>query len=154
MLADARVVEHYHSYKHLNDPMLVREQAQRDFWSHFETSRRDAGLEIWAAYGIDSGTELVGWSGFLQTSWSDRHGGPELQYMIAGDAHGRGYATELARAVLEHGRREMGLRKVIAVVDIPNVGSLRVLEKLGFTRVGQIEAYGSTDMYLYQRTLS
>ena len=42
---------------------------------------------------------------------------------------------------------------VIATVDIPNVGSIKVLEKLGFVRTGKIHAYGSDDMYLYELSL-
>ena len=42
---------------------------------------------------------------------------------------------------------------IIATVDIPNTGSIRVLEKLGFRREGQIEAYGSFEMYLYRLPL-
>jgi RimJ/RimL family protein N-acetyltransferase len=35
----------------------------------------------------------------------------------------------------------------------PNVGSIRVLEKLGFRREMQFEAYGSPEMYLHSREL-
>ncbi len=41
--------------------------------------------------------------------------------------------------------------KVIATVDIPDIGSIRVLEKLNFDFQGQIEAYGSDNMYLYTK---
>ena len=59
------------------------------------------------------------------------------------------YATELAGEVLRHAHDVLELNRVIATVDIPNVGSIRVLEKLGFQLEGQIEAYGSDQMYLY-----
>jgi len=73
--------------------------------------------------------------------------------MIAGDAHGLGFATELAVRVLQHAKDEIGLESVIATVDIPNTGSIRVLEKLGFEFSGQIESYGSDQMYLYRKSL-
>jgi RimJ/RimL family protein N-acetyltransferase len=63
--------------------------------------------------------------------------------------HGKGYATELAGEVLQHAVDALGLDYVIATVDIPNVASIRVLEKLGFRPEGQITAYGSDQMYLY-----
>ena len=73
--------------------------------------------------------------------------------MIAGDYHGKGLATELAHAVLQHAADEKITESVIATVDIPNRGSVRVLEKLGFELEGQIHAYGSDDMHLYRNTL-
>lgn len=154
MLTDPRVTEFYFSYKDVDDLETIRQQASKDFRDHFEDSRNNHGLEIWAAYENDNTDRFVGWSGLLHTSLSEKYGGPELQYMIAGDAHGRGYATEIAAEVLRHAGEELNLKSVIATVDIPNTGSIRVLEKLGFEHEGQIEAYGSTDMYLFRRSLS
>jgi ribosomal-protein-alanine N-acetyltransferase len=45
----------------------------------------------------------------------------------------RGYAVESASAVRDHARDEIGLRRLVAIVDPVNNGSIRVLEKLGFT---------------------
>ena len=154
MLTDARVTEFYYSYKDVDDVETIRKHARKDFWDHFQDSRDNHGLEIWAAYENGKTDRFVGWSGLLHTSLSEEYGGPELQYMIAGDAHGRGYATEIAAEVLHHADEELDLNSVIATVDIPNKGSIRVLEKLGFEHEGQVDAYGSTDMYLYRKTLN
>jgi RimJ/RimL family protein N-acetyltransferase len=67
--------------------------------------------------------------------------------MISGDTFGQGFATEAAAAVLKQASPDLN---IIATVDIPNVGSIRVLEKLGFECEGQIHAYGSSEMYLYK----
>jgi len=154
MLTDARVTEFYYSYRDIDDLETIRQQARKDFLDHFQNSRENHGLEIWAAYENDNTNRFVGWSGLLHTSLSEKYGGPELQYMIASDAHGRGYATELAEEVLRHASQELKLKSAIATVDIPNSGSIRVLEKLGFDYEGQIEAYGSTEMFLYRRTIN
>ena len=45
----------------------------------------------------------------------------------------RGYAFESAAAVREHARNDVGLQRLVAIVDPVNAGSIRVLEKLGFT---------------------
>lgn len=153
MLTDSRVIEFYYSYRDVDDLGTIREQAARDFLDHFEDSRKNHGLEIWAAYDEETDGNFIGWSGLLHTPLSEKYGGPELQYMIAGDAHGNGYATELAEATLSHAANELNLCSVIATVDIPNQGSIRVLEKLGFSHEGQIEAYGSSEMYLYRKSL-
>lgn len=44
---------------------------------------------------------------------------------------GRGYATEAARASLEHGWRDLGLRRIVAITTPSNRRSIRVLEKVG-----------------------
>ncbi len=148
LLTDPRVVEHYHSFKKLTDIGQIRKLAVKEFWDHFEESRRETGLIIWAAYDAES--QFVGWAGLIQTDLTDRFDGPELQYMLKGDQHGMGLATELATGVLQHAASAYSLGSIIATVDIPNKGSIRVLEKLGFRFEGQIEAYGSTEMFLYR----
>ena len=43
----------------------------------------------------------------------------------------RGFATEAARASMEHGRRELGVDRIVAIASPENEGSFRVLEKVG-----------------------
>lgn len=69
-----------------------------------------------------------------------------------GDAHRKGYATEIASAAMSFAEHDLDLPAVIATVDIPNTGSVKVIEKLGFDFESQISAYGSDDMYLYRKT--
>ena len=152
MLTDPKVVEHYHDYLGLFDLQQIRVRAEKDFWEHFEESRASTGLEIWSIFeGLDKPTadSFIGWAGLLHSSLSDEHGGPELQYMISSRAFGKGFATEASRAVMEDACERQLTPMAIATVDIPNKGSIRVLEKLNFEFVGQIDAYGSPDMYLY-----
>jgi len=150
MLTDPRVVEFYYSYRELDDLDAVREKATSDFWDEIETARLEHGLPVWAAYELADDANLVGWCGLLHGEISEKYGAPELQYMIAGDSHGKGLATELARAAVQNALGEGVTEAIIATVDIPNQGSIRILEKLGFDLVGQIHAYGSDDMYLYR----
>lgn len=43
----------------------------------------------------------------------------------------KGYAVEAARAVKEYAKDTIGLKRLVAIVDPANEGSIRVLEKLG-----------------------
>lgn len=45
----------------------------------------------------------------------------------------RGYALESARAVMNHAKEALGLKRVVAIVDPNNAASIRVLEKIGMT---------------------
>ena len=150
MLTDPRVVEFYYSYRDLDDIEAIRRKAQSDFWDEFEDARRNHGLPVWTAYEQADPEKLAGWCGLLHGELSEKYAEPELQYLIAGDSHGRGLATELAHAVVQNAFTENVAETIVATVDIPNTGSINVLEKLGFVQVGQVHAYGSDDMYLYR----
>jgi RimJ/RimL family protein N-acetyltransferase len=63
---------------------------------------------------------------------------PELAYELLRAAHGCGYATEAARAVVTW-VGEAGYGRLWATVRDWNVASRRVLEKLGFRETGAVE---------------
>jgi RimJ/RimL family protein N-acetyltransferase len=66
----------------------------------------------------------------------------ELGYTLARSAWGRGYATELGRALVAHAFEVLGASRVVAQVEPGNAGSRRVLEKLGMTEREMRTAYG------------
>src|ERR671932_56496 len=66
----------------------------------------------------------------------------ELGYTLARSAWGRGYATELGRALLEYAFTRLDAPRVVAQVEPENTASRRVLEKLGMTERGRRTAYG------------
>ena len=45
----------------------------------------------------------------------------------------RGYALEAAAAVMQYGRNVLGLKRIVAIVDPDNGGSIRLLQKIGLT---------------------
>jgi [ribosomal protein S5]-alanine N-acetyltransferase len=55
----------------------------------------------------------------------------ELGWWIWKEYWGCGYATEAGAAFIRHARELMGLKRLVAVVDPPNIASCRVAEKLG-----------------------
>ncbi|HEY1914585.1 MAG TPA: GNAT family N-acetyltransferase [Streptosporangiaceae bacterium] len=63
---------------------------------------------------------------------------PELAYELLRAAHGCGYATEAARAVVTW-VSEAGYGRLWASVWDWNVASRKVLEKLGFRETGEVE---------------
>jgi RimJ/RimL family protein N-acetyltransferase len=63
-------------------------------------------------------------------------GEPELGYWIGVPYWGRGYATEAARAVLDHGFGALGCERLTSRARVSNPASRRVLEKCGFQWTG------------------
>ena len=82
--------------------------------------------------------DLIGYAG-LAEGGSETEGEPELAYELLRRTWGQGYATEAARAVLERARSGAHERVWATVWDW-NTGSLRVLEKLGFTEVRRVQS--------------
>ena len=61
----------------------------------------------------------------------------EIGYWVDKAVQGRGVATEAARALLAWGEAEFGVTRFVAGHFQDNPASGRVLEKLGFERVGE-----------------
>lgn len=57
-----------------------------------------------------------------------------LAYVLAHDYWGKGYMTEAAKAVINFLFNDVNYRKIIAGCDSKNIGSARVLEKIGMKR--------------------
>lgn len=64
----------------------------------------------------------------------------ELGYLLGRAYWGRGYATEVVRALLDHAR-SLGLRQLDAYSFVDNPASARVLEKAAFAHLGVIERF-------------
>lgn len=78
--------------------------------------------------------------------------GVEVGYMVVATHHGRGIATEIAAALLEHGHRTLGLAELIATVDEDNLASRRVLEKVGMVPLRR-EADGDGAWWVYSHRI-
>lgn len=93
---------------------------------------RRPGLGVWAIELKNSG-ELVGAGGL--TFNKDREN-IELGYRFLTDHWNKGYATEVAKALLRYAFQKLKLTKVIASSHIENIGSRKVLEKVGMKQIG------------------
>ena len=77
----------------------------------------------------------------------------ELVYGLRDEETGRGFATELARALVEFGRTSLHLAEILASTDAANLRSRRVLAKLRFAVERQTVAAGR-DTCFYRLELS
>ena len=117
------------------DPDMVRYVTDGVPWTD---ERIDAFLDRQAGYYEQNGLafgaledrvtgEVIGLCGVQPLD----NGEFELGWWIWKTHWGRGFATEAARAVVEHARSAMALDRLVAVIDPPNAASIRVAEKLG-----------------------
>ncbi|WP_447911859.1 GNAT family N-acetyltransferase [Microbacterium phyllosphaerae] len=132
--SDPRVWTHYPSLRH-TDPAQTVEMMHR-----WERSWTEAGLGSWVVRRRDT-DEVIGNGGCTLLGaevWN-------IGYRIAGDHHGSGYATELARAGVEAARTTAPERPVIAYLVEHNHASARVAEKLGLELVHRAADAGNPD---------
>jgi RimJ/RimL family protein N-acetyltransferase len=64
----------------------------------------------------------------------------ELGYILARERWGQGVMTEALQSVIAHAFGALSLRRLEADADPRNVGSLRLLTRLGFVREGTLRA--------------
>lgn len=60
---------------------------------------------------------------------------PDLGFALLPEFAGKGHAYEAARAILDYGRAQLGIARVLAISLPHNLRSIRLLERLGFTYV-------------------
>jgi [ribosomal protein S5]-alanine N-acetyltransferase len=72
-----------------------------------------------------------------------------LGYTLARGYWGRGLATEAARAFVDFGFDELRLRRIVAMVEVGNGASVRILEKLGFA-LWQLETIHRRSFYHFE----
>jgi len=72
----------------------------------------------------------------------------EIAFNVARQYWNQGYATEAAREVVAFGLAHWELDRIIGTCMLPNIGSARVLEKIGMTYQGNVHKYNH-EMRLY-----
>lgn len=92
------------------------------------------GYTLWAACLRETG-ELMGFIGLNYTDW-ESHFTPavEVGCGLGSQYCGKGFATEVAKASLEYGFKQCGLKEIVSFTVPANVRSIRVIEKIGLKR--------------------
>ena len=98
---------------------------------------RDYGCCVGAVVSKQTG-EVMGVGGIQPQDKSKLY---EFAWWIWKDYWNRGFATEMAKAMVRHAFEVMRLPKVIAIADVPNKASIRVMEKIGMRYEGLRNAH-------------
>jgi len=142
-----------------SDPEVVRYAEKTVMKSLDEATQALLGLPLkdYDKYGygrlaiiLKPEMELVGFCGI---KFLPELGLNELGYRLKKKYWGRGLATEAASATLEYARNTLGLDYVIALIVDGNIGSVRVVEKLGMSQNGT-EQYLGLNVMKYELNLN
>lgn len=87
---------------------------------------RGTESDVWTVQRIDDGV-FVGW--FYLSSQGD--GVAEIGYRLRRDAWGKGYASEAALELVGWAFETTNVEKLVACTMATNIGSRRVMEKIG-----------------------
>ena len=99
------------------------------------------GYGPWAVEDRATGV-LLGHGGLRMLA--ELGGETEVLYMLARDAWGRGFASEIATAAQEAGFGTFGLTRLVGYAALANLASCRVLEKTGLAFEREVEVFGLT----------
>lgn len=104
----------------------------------------ERNLAHWAEHGFgiwmlrDRGTTAVIGRAVLRHLDLDGVDEVEVGYGFLPQFWGRGLATEVARACIDIGHRQLGLRSIVAITRPSNLASQRVMQKAGLVREREI----------------
>jgi RimJ/RimL family protein N-acetyltransferase len=124
-----------------NDPEVMRYinggiSTPRDLYMHtvlptfLQHDAARPAFGFWAAMERGSG-EFVGWFSLREVDSQNA----TLGYRLKRAAWGRGYATEGVRALIDMAFAELGIVRLSATTYEENIGSQRVMEKVGMRLV-------------------
>ncbi|UZF95209.1 GNAT family N-acetyltransferase [Bosea sp. NBC_00550] len=119
---------------------FLRERIQADFGD---------GLGYWSIYSRDAERRFLGW--ILLIPYDGTGPKVEIGWRLNRSAWGRGYGTEAALPFVSYAFEDIGLPEIVADIDIRNVASHRIAEKIGMQHVGDI-VHDSIPMKSYALT--
>jgi ribosomal-protein-alanine N-acetyltransferase len=131
--------------RHTGEPPLESVEQARDAladYPDFDTH----GYGRWGCFlrhdDPDTGAKAGDMIGFCGLKFLDELDEVDVGYRFLPEHWGRGYATEAGRASLAFGFGTLGLDRIIALVLPENLGSIRVIEKLGMSLAGRCDCEG------------
>ncbi|HEV2817451.1 MAG TPA: GNAT family N-acetyltransferase [Allosphingosinicella sp.] len=145
MMGDAQVM------RFLGGQPLAREDSWRKLlngaglWSLF-------GWGYWAVERRADAAMIgqIGFADFKRGMTPSIENIPEMGWLFAAEAGGRGFATEAGRAALDWIDSAHRPAEVAAIIDAANLASIRVAEKLGFGP-GEEARYKEEPILLFRR---
>lgn len=108
-----------------------REQEKEYIRQYIERIYTFYEFGVWTVVERESGA-VIGRAGF---SYREGYSDPEMGFIIGVPWQHRGYAEEVCRGILDYGWERLGFEQVQVLVEVENVASLKLCDKLGFHAV-------------------
>lgn len=114
--------------KYTGDKPFENLQASIDFLTHYDQYEK-YGVGRLAV--IDKATtKFIGWCGLKYSQDKNEY---DIGFRFFKSFWNQGYATETSKKCLDFGFNELGIEKIVGRAMKENIGSIKVLEKIGMT---------------------
>ena len=125
--------------KYLGNKPLTSIKQSEEIIKNVHKQYENNGLGRWAI--IEKNTnEFIGWTGLkYEEIVRKEFNYYDLGYRLKKKFWGKGIATETAIISLNFGFNDLGLKKICATAHIENLGSNKVLQKMGFNFIEIIQ---------------
>jgi len=115
-------------------PILTETEVRDKFNDRIKPFNNEAGHWITLIMRNKLTNEFVGSIGFKFQSIEDQR--VEIGYLVIQKFNGQGYVTEAGKALMAFLLEQVSVRKIVANCITTNIGSWKVMEKLGLQREG------------------
>ena len=114
--------------KHVGDGVVTTEEVEKIWTNIFEKYYAKNINSIWIIFAKDDNRHI----GHATLSpRSTKKEDWELSYILRKEEWGKGFATEIARKIVDYGFNEIELNEIYATIDDDHFNSIKVLEKIG-----------------------
>ncbi|NNF02629.1 MAG: GNAT family N-acetyltransferase [Bacteroidia bacterium] len=146
-------VDHLHELD--SDPEVMRyigdgvvrdlRQVTKILETLIEKYREDRSFGVWAACtkGDDN---FIGWGALKDLDQTELI---EVGYRLLRKEWGKGYATEIAKALLEYGFDKLKLKRIVAITHKDNIASQKVISKSGLIYINE-QFYYKTQVLFFE----
>jgi len=123
-------VTHYLNAKGIFTKEDIKDRLQKEI-----DNQQTCNVQYWPIFTLDK-NDLIGASG-LRPFEIENHS-YEIGFHLKSKYWGQGYAFEAGEAVINFAFHQLHVKRIIAGHHPDNVGSKKVVTRLGFTYIGQI----------------
>ena len=147
MLRDEAVVRHIGGKPYTQEESWMRLLRNVGHWQFF-------GYGFWIVRERSGGKFVghVGLGDFRREMTPSFDADPEMGWVLAQSAHGKGYATEAAQAAIAWMRLRHNPARLVCMIEPENLASLRVAAKCGFREFAHA-IYKDSEVVLLENTL-
>lgn len=135
--------------KYIGDGFTHKEEQVKRFLNITISYQEKHGIGFCSVFEKESGN-FIGQAGLFHLGYSDEQPEIEIAYRLHKAYWGKGYATELAKALIRWGFDHLSVDKLIAAVDPNNVASQKVLKKAGLDFRDKRKWYDGRELFLFE----
>jgi len=132
------------------DSLYPYEEEKEFQRAYIENMYRYFGYGMWLVFSKETG-KLIGRAGLEHREYNGETE-LELGYIVGTPYQGKGYATEICKAILEYAKENTGFERINTLIEDGNIASEKLTKKLGFVHEEDFELDGKI-MHRYTREL-